>query len=525
MKKIVTIIILLVICSLTGCIQKHPVITIPEEVNTINKAIADFEYNSATIDDIEELETIIDMYDSLNDNFKEYIVNYQVILDNYELAIKLREENTLIEQSIDNLKKTLAELIPSSTYSNLDLPQTATINGEEINLMWTSSDVNTIFNGLVINGRTNKLVKIKCSFTYRNKVESIEKNINVEPITFNKLDGNNVFTYMYSSSFGDKYTESDLKTIDVVNLCFADIYDGEVDILSMGNIRNILSLRRDSKIRVCICITGYGSETKAFSDAASTEEGRNKLAVSIADAIEKYHFDGIDIDWEYPGSYRSVSVDRQNYTLFMQTLYKEVKSRNNDYIVSGALPASLSNNGLISRYEVSKIANYMDYIHLMTYDMNSSSVTSHHTSLNGTISSIQTYINNGAKPEQLTAGIAFYGKQFRINGDGVLGVRCSNRQTISFDYIMGYINANLPSRFITYWDNNNSAPYMEVRHYDSNNNLTYRDFITYDDMNSVSLKVNYAKSNGLAGVMCWEYGENKGQELQKVIYEVLKQNK
>ena len=69
------------------------------------------------------------------------------------------------------------------------------------------------------------------------------------------------------------------------------------------------------------------------------------------------------------------------------------------------------------------------------------------------------------------------------------------------------------------------APYMEVKYYDMENNYLYHDFITYDDNNSVKLKVEYAKNNNLAGVMCWEYGENKGQELQKTIYQVLKQNK
>lgn len=515
------------IFSLTGCVQDHPVnINIPEQVNVINKAIADYEYKSVTIDDIEDLESIMELYNNLDEKYKEYIVNYQVILDSYQLAQNIKEENTLIEQSIANLKQTLLDSLPSSTYNNLELKRNAQINGEEVNLIWTSSDPQTIFNnGIVINGRENNEVILKCSFNYKNKIETIEKRIIVEPISFEKLEGNNVFTYMYSSSFNGEYTKSDLDTIDVVNLCFAEIINGEVDILTLGNIKNILSLRRDSKIRVCICITGYGIETKAFSDAASTEQGRNKLAISIADAIEKYHFDGIDIDWEYPGSYRSVSVDRQNYTLFMQTLYKEVKSRNEDYIVSGALPASFNNNGLISRYEVSKIANCMDYIHLMTYDMNSSSITSHHASFQDTVSTIQTYIANGAKPEQLTAGVAFYGKKFRINGDGVLGVRCSNRQTVSFDNINSYILSNNTSKYITYWDNQKGAPYMEIKHFDSNNNFLYHDFITYDNVDSVSLKAKYAKDNKLAGVMCWEYGENKGQELQQEIYKVLKQNK
>ena len=524
MKKIFIILIFILLSFVTGCGTTHPVITnIPKEVDEINKVIADVEYKDLEISDYDILNETIEKYNALSSEYKEYIVNFDIIVNSFNEVKELIEEEKITINLINELNNKLLENIPSSTISNITLPSIATINDEEINLNWTSSDPYTIYtNGQVINGRSDCKVTLKCSYTYKDKKEVITKDVIVKPITFNKLTGNNVFTYMYSSSFSGTYTESDLKTIDVVNLCFADIIDGEVDILSIGNIRDILSLRRDSKIRVCICITGYGSETKAFSDAASTSEGRVKLAKSIVDAIEKYHFDGIDIDWEYPGSYRSVSVDRANHALFMQTLYKYVKEANEDYIVSGALPGTLSSNGLIKRYDIQTLSCCMDYIHLMTYDMNSSSVTSHHTSYVDSVTSVKTYIDSGAKSEQLTIGVAYYGKQFRIKGNNVLGASCSNKQTISYDQISSYLNANNNERFITYWDDSKCAPYMEIKYYDTNGNYLYHDFITYDSTKSVDLKANYAKSYNLAGIMCWEYGENKGGELQKVIYNVLK---
>ena len=39
-----------------------------------------------------------------------------------------------------------------------------------------------------------------------------------------------------------------------------------------------------------------------------------------------------------------------------EEINKQVKSKNEDYIVSGALPSSSSNSGLIRRYDVQKIA-------------------------------------------------------------------------------------------------------------------------------------------------------------------------
>ena len=200
MKKLLILITLLIFASLAGCINEHPVITIPEDVNIINKAISDYEYEPATIDNLEELEIIIQKYNSLEEQYKKHIVNYNVILDNYKHVKELIKENQLIEKSIDDLKKTLLDSLPSSTLNNLQLQKTALVNDEEIELKWISSDPQTIFtNGVVINGRENCNVSLKCIFRYRNKTYEIKKNIIVKPIQFEKLTGNNVFTYMYST--------------------------------------------------------------------------------------------------------------------------------------------------------------------------------------------------------------------------------------------------------------------------------------------------------------------------------------
>lgn len=525
MKKIMFLILLLCTLFISGCIEQEP--PIPDDVLAdiyyLNDKIVEYEDKVVKKEDLEDLKQILSIYENLDSQYYDYLYNINILKNAYSSAKALDEEDMLIVKSLAELKTKLLDLIPARTYDNMSLPQTTYINDEEVDIFWTSSDIKTVYsNGMVINGREEKSIVVKGEIKYRGYVANIEKSVIIEPIKFKELQGNNVFTYMYSGSYNNDYTESDLKTIDVVNLCFADIINGEVDILSLGMINNILTKRRDG-IRVCICITGYGSETKAFSDAASTSEGRVKLAKSIVNAIEEYHFDGIDIDWEYPGSYRPVSQDRRNHALFMEELYRQVKSANSDYIVSGALPSSSSNNGLISRYDMSTLVNCMDYIHLMTYDMNSSSVSSHHTSFLGTINTINTYLNNGAKPSQLTAGIAFYGKQFRLKGDGVLNERCGNRVTVPFDTIYTYKTSKNTSKFITYWDDYYQAPYMEIRYFDSDNNYLYHDFITYDDERSVKLKCQYAMTNQLAGVMCWEYGENKNQQLQQVIYEVLKE--
>lgn len=67
---------------------------------------------------------------------------------------------------------------------------------------------------------------------------------------------------------------------------------------------------------------GWGAD--GFSQAARTEEGRALFAVSAVSLVETYGLDGIDIDWEYPGTslagIGSHVNDKENYTLVLKAL-------------------------------------------------------------------------------------------------------------------------------------------------------------------------------------------------------------
>lgn len=517
MKKIF-ILCLFLLLPLTGCTEYEPQITTDINHQKIINVMDSIDYLSTLEINLEISDIVFEIkneYDELNEKEKEQVTNYQILNNAIEYINILKETKEQDTQLLQSIKDELYNLVPNEIYDNIYLPTEIEKEGRKINVTWISSNYKTLYaDGTVINGRNDEEVTLKCTLKYKDISSSFEKKVVVKKINLKEMDAKKVFVYMYTNSFLNEYTEVDLKTISVVNLCFADILNGEVNVNSLGRIREILSLRRSSNIRVCICITGYGAATKDFAICASTEEGRVKLAKSIADAIEEYHFDGIDIDWEYPGSYYSVSVDRRNYTLLMTEIYKQVKERNVDYIVSGALPSSSTKNGLISRYDIPAISKVMDYIHLMTYDMNSYSVTSHHTSYSGTLKSLNTYISCGAKKEQLTAGCAFYGKKYKVNGSFGLGVSGSSPRTITYDEIASYKNTKIENYAEEYWDEASNAPYMFV------NQMNSKYFITYDNENSVNLKAATAFTEGYAGVMVWEYGENKGQELMKEIMNV-----
>src|SRR5205823_5679300 len=84
-----------------------------------------------------------------------------------------------------------------------------------------------------------------------------------------------------------------------------------------------------------------------FSDAALTEKSRSKLAKSCVAFMLRYGFDGVDIDWEYPGGgglpgNKSRVEDRQNFTLLLAELRRQLdeqgKGDKKHYLLTIAAP-------------------------------------------------------------------------------------------------------------------------------------------------------------------------------------------
>ena len=56
-------------------------------------------------------------------------------------------------------------------------------------------------------------------------------------------------------------------------------------------------------LKVMIAIGGWNEGGKKYSDMASTPAGRTKFVKSAVTFLKEHKFDGLDLDWEYPGQY------------------------------------------------------------------------------------------------------------------------------------------------------------------------------------------------------------------------------
>ena len=432
-----------------------------------------------------------------DEEFEEYLLRLE------------KKEKELIEQIIVILDET----VPTETMVDLKLP--FKVGDNNIIIIWNSDNPTAITGTGVIARKTyDQIVRLSATLKGSYITMTYTKDVTIKKIVLNSLDKENLtFAYLYSETFSS-FLEGDLAKIDVINMCFAGITAGKVNVNAVKRINEIMAART-AGVRVVLSIGGWGVD--GFSDAVLTVESRAIFIDSIMTAIKDYEFDGIDLDWEYPAvgaagiNYRA--EDKVNFTLFCQELRVAFDEYNPGLLLTAAVPG-----GSPSLYEVKKLNECLNYLHLMSYDLSKSGITSHHSALHpssNTISSasqaVNAYVKAGFDKSRMTIGCAFYGyKSTVVNPSATTnGINVANttpRGTISYTNIVNTILST--GNFVEYYDEQAMAYWL----YDGTT------FVSYENVSSINHKCNYAKTEGLAGVMFWDYNNDKTGTLLNTIY-------
>lgn len=418
------------------------------------------------------------------------------------------------EVSYDNL---LDSLVPDVVDKDILLP----IGYDYFEYNWEISEPSLLtYNGVYNPDIIDREISVGLTINVKGSDESLsfEKNVIIKKYELKELVNGDVVMGYTSSWYYSGYSEEVLKTVDILYISFA--YVLEDGTLNLNDISKLLSetvgAGHKNGVRVCLSIQGYGEATKNFSNCAADSNLRVKLAKSMVDAVVKYRLDGLDIDWEYPGSYsgRDLAEDRKNYTLLINEIRKQLNAVNKDYLLTAAIPGGPWGH---ERFELETLVNYFDYINMMSYDLQSSSTGTHHTALypstvlSGTVTgcsvdeTVKLWTNRGVPLSKICLGIAFYGKDIKTrttknDGLGQSSITGGSYKNSAYTKICDSYFSLIGTTVNYNFDYSSCAPYM----YNTEKKL----FFTYDNELSIIYKCEYAKTKGLGGVMIWEIGED-----------------
>lgn len=293
-----------------------------------------------------------------------------------------------------------------------------------------------------------------------------------------------------------------------------------------ANFRYLNSLKKKNpNLKILISIGGWGWSGN-FSDAVLTDTAREAFAASAVDIVRKYDLDGVDIDWEYPNDIGAGNVfrkeDKQNYTLMFEALRRDLNTVQKEKGRKMFLTTAVGGfKRFLKNTEMGRAARSLDYVSLMSYDyfQDSLGIAVHHTNLyaskkyfnrDDADQAVHAFEAEGVPANKLVMGVAFYGRSARVTDstNHGLGMKRTDRMPAG-GYT--YIKDSLTNRngFKYYRDEDAKAPILF--------NPNTMQFISYDDEWSVKNKCDYVKKYGLAGVMFWEYIEDRKEYLLKEI--------
>lgn len=234
--------------------------------------------------------------------------------------------------------------------------------------------------------------------------------------------------------------------------------------------------RKYPHLKVILSIGGWGSGN--FSEMAADSLKRLSFAKDCKRIVDKYKIDGIDIDWEYPGTsvakISSSPDDVKNYTKMMRDIRAAIGW---DKILSHAT------DGGGVHIDYAEVDKYMSYTNVMSYDLGGGEY--HRSPLYGSErmlqpgsicqdSCIKAHLKAGIPPEKLVMGLTF---------GGVRGADPTK--------------AHLLEGYTYHWDEEAQEPYLV-------NDKTGRRMPFVDEKSAYN-KAKYILSKGLRGAMYWEY--------------------
>ncbi|MFD3683096.1 glycoside hydrolase family 18 protein [Streptomyces sp. NPDC058613] len=298
-----------------------------------------------------------------------------------------------------------------------------------------------------------------------------------------------------------------------------------------GNFNQLRELKaKHPGLKTLISLGGWSWSTH-FSDAALTPASRKALVTSCIDLYIKGNlpqdgtrggagaaagvFDGIDVDWEWPGSAGDADTkfrpeDKANFTALVKEFRTQLdalatsQKRKTKYELTAYVPTATAK--IDAGFDVRRIMRDFDFVNLQGYDFHVSgeATTAQQSALRArndfsVDGTVEAWKRRGAPAHKLVVGMPFYGQGWTGVSGGGDGMGQPATGPAPATWAAGY------------------EDYKELKKLaDSGSYQVHRDrrgghawlfdgttLWTYDDPQVLRAKTAYVREEGLGGAMFW----------------------
>jgi len=271
---------------------------------------------------------------------------------------------------------------------------------------------------------------------------------------------------------------------------------------------------KNPKLKTSLAIGGWNEGSAAYSQMAGDPAKRLAFINSAVALAKQHNFDGIDMDWEYPGSRGGMPTDAVNFVTLLQELGKALRAESKFLSIAAGATESIINAGYPNAANVSSA---VDYIHVMAYSFHGtweigtnhpsllySYGPGHEDSLNQN-SSMALWLSKGADKAKLILGMSLSGACWKLadatkngmyagtSGPARAGPWLQAPGLMAYNE-MCYVNKTLPWTVVH--DPKMHEPYAYNAAY-------YNTWCGYEDPQSFAVKAKYVIDSGFAGMSVW----------------------
>lgn len=296
------------------------------------------------------------------------------------------------------------------------------------------------------------------------------------------------------------------------HLCHAFVTTDEYGVVRTNrNVpsRELTAQAHETGVKVLLSLGGWGWD-KQFAAMVSKPETEDRYVTAVLEMVDRFDYDGIDLDWEYPDTAEEVAGFERLARRFRKQLDQLGVKKSRHMFQTMAAAASTSTLKWLSN---ELLLETMDWVNVMTYDMAGdwTDYAWHHSPLfasakqpgspRSTELSMKYLIARGMPANRLALGIPLYGKGFSVSEPYASTKDKKPGQRAPGGHYSRLMQLQKEQGWTRQWDDETKSPWLLAPDRSA--------VIGYDDAESIALKTEWGMKLGLRGVFFWEINQDR----------------